>query len=61
MSFLPDQALIEFLHYLRELGVNHVIFALKYGTRPPAEALDERVREVVPHFPAHTGAAVAAR
>jgi luciferase-type oxidoreductase len=50
-------ALIEFLRYLQELGVNHVIFNLKYGRRPAAEVLDELVREVVPHFPAHAARA----
>jgi luciferase-type oxidoreductase len=64
---LGREPLIEFLHYLRDLGVNHVIFNLKYGRRPAAEVLAELVREVVPHFPAHqarrarVGEALAAR
>jgi luciferase-type oxidoreductase len=49
---LGRHALVELLEQLRGLGVNHVAFNLKYGSRPAAEVLDELVREVVPRFAA---------
>jgi luciferase-type oxidoreductase len=47
-------ALVEFLHTLQSLGVNHVILNLKYGQRPAADVVDELAREVVPRFAPHT-------
>jgi luciferase-type oxidoreductase len=47
---LGRRALIDFLHLLQRIGVNHVILNLKYGRRPAAEVLDELGREVVPRF-----------
>jgi len=44
--------LVEFLGALRDVGVNHVVLNLKYGSRPAAEVLDELSEEVVPQFPA---------
>lgn len=44
--------LVEFVGALRDIGVNHVVLNLKYGSRPAAEVLDELSQEVVPHFPA---------
>ena len=47
-------ALIELLGQLRELGVNHVTFTLKYSKRPAADVLEELGAEVVPLFAART-------
>ncbi len=44
----------EFLGHLQELGVNHVLFGLKYGHRPAGDVIDELGEHIVPHFPAHT-------
>lgn len=44
----------EFLRHLQELGVNHVLFGLKYGRRSAEEVIDELGEHIVPHFPAHT-------
>jgi luciferase-type oxidoreductase len=45
--------LVEYLNALRAIGVNHVGFNLKYGSRPAAEVVQELGEYVVPHFPAH--------
>lgn len=45
--------LINHLHELRAIGVNHVAFTLKLATRPVEEIVQELAEEVVPHFPAH--------
>ncbi|MEA2267660.1 MAG: hypothetical protein QOC64_270 [Solirubrobacteraceae bacterium] len=50
---LGRHALTELLEYHERIGVNHVIFNLKYGRRPAAEVVDELGREVVPRFVAH--------
>lgn len=47
--------LIEYIHSLKQAGVNHVIINLKYGHRPVDEVIEELGEEVVPHFPALTG------
>jgi luciferase-type oxidoreductase len=47
---LGRRALVELLAGLRDLGVNHVAFNLKYGERPAAEVLEELGNEVLPHF-----------
>lgn len=47
--------LIEFLEFLQNVGVNHVIINLKYGHRPVEDVIEELGAEVVPHFPALTG------
>ncbi len=47
--------LIEFIDFLKNIGVNHVILNLKYGRRPVDEVIEELGEEVVPHFPALTG------
>ncbi|MGF9712668.1 LLM class oxidoreductase [Paenibacillus sp. JMULE4] len=44
--------LIQFIENLKAAGVNHVVFNLKYGSRPAAEVIDELGEEVVPLFPA---------
>jgi luciferase-type oxidoreductase len=46
--------LIEFIHFLNNVGVNHVIINLKYGHRPAEEVIEELGEEVLPHFPALT-------
>lgn len=43
--------LISFLHTLQDLGVNHVVFNLKYGQRPADDVVQELGEEVVPYFP----------
>ncbi|WP_245698295.1 LLM class oxidoreductase [Sporosarcina ureilytica] len=44
--------LIEFLKGLEAVGVNHVIIALKFATRPMEDVLQELGEYVLPHFPA---------
>ncbi len=43
----------EFLTHLQSLGVNHVLFGLKYGRRPAGEVIDELGEHLLPLFPAH--------
>lgn len=43
----------DYLLHLQALGVNHVLFGLKYGRRPADEVIDELGEHIVPHFPAH--------
>lgn len=49
---LGRDALLDLLGTLRDIGVHHVIFNLKYGRRPAGEVVDQLAREVVPAFPA---------
>jgi luciferase-type oxidoreductase len=49
---LGRNVLVDVLERLRGLGVNHVIFNLKYSRRPAPEVVDELARHVVPQFPA---------
>lgn len=44
--------LIEYLHELKQIGVNHVILGLKNAKRPADEIIQELVEDVAPHFPA---------
>jgi luciferase-type oxidoreductase len=48
---LGRDALLDVLGMLRDIGVNHVIFNLKYGRRPADEVVDQLAREVLPAFP----------
>ncbi|KOS68011.1 5,10-methylene tetrahydromethanopterin reductase [Lysinibacillus contaminans] len=48
------QFLIDYLYALQEIGINHVILALKNGDRPTAEVIQELGEYVVPHFPTLT-------
>lgn len=48
---LGRNQLIEHLSTLREGGVNHVIFNLKYGKRPATEVMAELAEYVIPEFP----------
>lgn len=50
---LGRKALIDMLHSYQRVGVNHVGFVLKLSQRPAAEIVDEMIRDVLPHFPAH--------
>ena len=43
-----EQALLEYALVLREAGVNHVAFNLKYGRRSARDVLEEIGREVLP-------------
>ncbi len=43
--------LIELLEFYRELGVNHLFFALFDGERSAEDVIDELGTYVVPHFP----------
>jgi len=45
--------LINHLSQLQDIGVNHVIFNLKYGKRPAEEVMKELGQYVVPRFPKH--------
>ncbi len=44
--------LIDYLHKLQKIGVNHVLFNNKDAQRPAEEIIQELSEEVVPHFPA---------
>ena len=44
--------LIELLELYRELGVNHLFFALFDGQRPADEVIEELGEYVLPYFPA---------
>lgn len=44
----------EYLNELQKIGVNHVIFNVKFVRRPIAEVIQELGEEVVPYFPALT-------
>lgn len=46
--------LLDFLHKLEKIGVNHVILTFKFAERPIDEMIQELAEEVVPYFPAHT-------
>ena len=43
--------LIEFLKTLEAIGVNHVMFNLKFGGRPAEDVIQQLGEEVVPLFP----------
>lgn len=45
--------LIELLNIYKEIGVNHLFFALFDSQRPVEEVIHELGEEVIPHFPAH--------
>ena len=44
--------LVEILHELEAMGVDHVILGLKRGTRPADDVLDQLIEHVVPEFSA---------
>jgi len=43
--------LIAHLEQLRDVGVNHVTFNVRFSTRPVPEVIDELIEYVIPHFP----------
>jgi len=45
---LGRDRLLDLLHHLQQIGVNHVGLNLKYGRRPAAEVLEEIGQEVLP-------------
>jgi luciferase-type oxidoreductase len=49
---LGRNALMTHLRASRRIGVDHLIFNLKYGKRPAAEVLEELAQYVVPEFTA---------
>lgn len=50
---LGRNELIKHLDTLQEIGVNHVLFNLKFSSRPIAEVIAELSEFVIPRFPAH--------
>lgn len=56
---LGRSALLDLLKNLEAKGANHVIFNLKYGTRPADEVLEELGAEILPWFPEQESAAAA--
>jgi len=47
---LGRNALIDYLSAIRSIGVDHVIFNLKYSSRPAKEVLEELCEHVLPLF-----------
>jgi luciferase-type oxidoreductase len=47
---LGREALLDILCDLHSIGVNHVVFNLKYGSRPAAEVLEEIGEFILPYF-----------
>lgn len=47
---LGRKALLEILLNLRNIGVNHIVFNLKYGSRPAFEVLEEIGEFILPSF-----------
>ncbi len=47
---LGRNKLFKHLSDLEDIGVNHVIFNLKYGKRPADEVLEELGKFIIPHF-----------
>ena len=45
--------LIAHLEQLRDIGVNHVTFNIRFSSRPVPEVLDELIEFVVPQFKKH--------
>ncbi len=48
---LGRDTLIAHLNALRDIGVNHVLFNIRFSTRPVSEVLDELIEFVIPQFP----------
>ena len=48
---LGRKALFDLLIYLQTAGLNHVVFNLKYGSRPAADVLEEIGEFILPYFP----------
>lgn len=52
---LGRNTLVSLLEELREIGVNHVTFNIRFSTRPVEDVLNELCEYVVPEFPAVQG------
>ena len=50
---LGRNRLMQMLETLEQAGANHVLFNLKYGSRPADEVIEELATHIVPRFPAH--------
>ena len=48
---LGRNKLLKHLNILKDVGVNHVFFNLKYSKRPAKEVIEELGKYIVPHFP----------
>lgn len=48
------QFLIDYLYALQDIGVNHVVLAIRNEDRPITEVIQELQEFVVPHFSAHS-------
>ena len=53
-------ALLAELHAMQAAGVDHIGLQFRRNERPLAETFHEIAEYVLPHFPAHAGAAAAA-
>jgi luciferase-type oxidoreductase len=47
---LGRNRLLEILYELQHVGVNHIVFNLKYGSRPASEMIEELGEFILPHF-----------
>ncbi len=47
---LGRNSLLETLYELRYIGVNHVVFNLKYGSRPASDIIEEIGKFILPNF-----------
>lgn len=43
--------LLDYLHAYQDVGVNHMMFSLKHGSRSAEEGIQELGEYVLPHFP----------
>ncbi|MBF6346336.1 LLM class oxidoreductase [Nocardia cyriacigeorgica] len=50
-----SEGLIELLGRWQEVGINHAALGVQHGARPAAEAVQQLIEEVAPHFPAIAG------
>ncbi|PID23169.1 LLM class flavin-dependent oxidoreductase [Sporosarcina sp. P3] len=46
--------LIDYLYALQDIGVNHVVLAIRNEDRPTTEVIQEMQEFIVPHFSAHS-------
>lgn len=45
--------LVPYLDALKLIGINHLMFNLRFGSRPVSSVLEELETYVLPHFPSH--------
>ncbi|MEM9821260.1 MAG: LLM class oxidoreductase [Bacteroidota bacterium] len=50
---MGSKALIEYLHHLQSIGVNHVAINLRFNTHEIESSLERLATKVLPHFPTH--------